>query len=198
MPETHDHPACPPAPHRPGSPLVSICVSCRAKTADAPPPGPAFERFVALALAERAVDADVRPVQCLSVCSRAATVAVQAADGYAFLFGDLEGAADAAALAATDEGARRIYDEGLGTDLPLDDALVQQTAAEHLASRGRPHGLEGWSVAPGTGSPDGRTAVVRLTGQADLPLVGGLLESLGGSVTVTVESRARAAVRTAP
>lgn len=107
-------------------------------------------------------------------------------------------AADAAALAATDEGARRIYDEGLGTHLPLDDALVQQTAAEHLASRGRPHGLEAWSVAPGTGSPDGRTAVVRLTAEADLPLVGGLLESLGGSVTVTVESRARAAVRTAP
>lgn len=105
-------------------------------------------------------------------------------------------AADAAALDATDEGARRIYAEGVGEDLPLDDALVQRAAADHLASRGRPHGLEGWSVALGTGSPDGRTAVVRLTGEADLPLVGGLLESLGGSVTVTVESRARAAVLT--
>lgn len=42
--------------------------------------------------------------------------------------------------------------------------------------------------------PDGQTAVVRLRGDADLPLIGGLLESLGGSVTVTVESRARAGV----
>jgi hypothetical protein len=47
-------------------------------------------------------------------------------------------------------------------------------------------------VAPGTGSPDGETAVVRITGDAEVPLVGGLLRALGGSVTITVESRARA------
>ena len=105
-------------------------------------------------------------------------------------------AADSAALAATDDGAEQIYERGVGEDLPLDDELVQQSAAEHLASRARPHGLESWSVAPGTGTPDGRTAVVVLTGEADLPLIGGLLESMGGSVTVTVESRARAGVVT--
>lgn len=105
-------------------------------------------------------------------------------------------AADSAALAATDDGAEQIYERGVGEDLPLDDALVQQSAAEHLAGRARPHGLESWSVAPETGTPDGRTAVVILTGQADLPLIGGLLESMGGSVTVTVESRARAGVVT--
>lgn len=49
-------------------------------------------------------------------------------------------------------------------------------------------------MAEGTGTPDGRTAVVRLRGEAHLPLIGGLLESMGGSVTVTVESRARADV----
>ena len=43
-------------------------------------------------------------------------------------------------------------------------------------------------------SPDGQTAVVRMRGEADLPLIGGLLSSMGGSVTVTVESRARADV----
>lgn len=103
-------------------------------------------------------------------------------------------AADSAALEATDEGAERIYASGLGETLPVTDDVVRRSATEHLAGRSRPHGLESWEVAGGTGSPDGRTAVVRLRGEADLPLVGGLLESLGGSVTVTVESRARADV----
>ena len=31
-----------------------------------------------------------------------------------------------------------------------------------------------------------------MRGEADLPLIGGLIRELGGSVTVTVESRARA------
>ena len=103
-------------------------------------------------------------------------------------------AADSAALEATDEGTERIYASGLGETLPVTDAVVQRSAADHLASRERPHGIESWAVAEGTGSPDGQTAVVRLRGEADLPLIGGLLESLGGSVTVTVESRARAGV----
>lgn len=103
-------------------------------------------------------------------------------------------AADGASLDATDEGIETIYVRGVGSDLPLDDETVRRSAEQHLAHRNRPHGLESWAVAPGTGSPDGHTALVRITGQADLPLIGGLLDSLGGSVTVTVESRARAAV----
>lgn len=103
-------------------------------------------------------------------------------------------AADSAALEATDEGAERIYESGLADTLPVTDEVVQRSAAEHLASRDRPYRLESWEVAEGTGTPDGRTAVVRLRGEADLPLIGGLLESMGGSVTVTVESRARADV----
>lgn len=105
-------------------------------------------------------------------------------------------AADSAALGATDDGAERIYDDGIATDLPLGDEMVQRSASAHLASRSRPHGLDSWEVAPGTGSPDGRTAVVVLSGEADLPLIGGLLHQLGGSVTVTVESQARAGVVT--
>lgn len=101
-------------------------------------------------------------------------------------------AADAAALEATDQGAEQIYDGGVGQSLPLTDEIVQTAAVEHLNGRERPHGLETWSVAGGTGTPDGRTAVVRLVGEADLPMVGGLISSLGGSVAVSVESRARA------
>lgn len=107
-------------------------------------------------------------------------------------------AADAAALAATDEGAEQIYESGLGRSLPLTDEGVRGVAVEHLAGRERPHGLESWSVAGGTGTPDGHTAVVRLTAEADLPLIGGPLQSLGSSVSVTVESRARADLATAP
>ncbi|NYF99162.1 pilus assembly protein TadG-related protein [Janibacter cremeus] len=102
-------------------------------------------------------------------------------------------AADAAALAATDEGAEQVYDTGLAQQaLPLTDDTVRSAAVDHLTGRERPHGLASWSVAGGTGTPDGRTAVVRLVGEADLPMVGGLISSLGGSVTVGVESRARA------
>ena len=40
----------------------------------------------------------VRPVQCLSVCKRPATVAVTSPDGYTFLFGDLQTGSGTAAL----------------------------------------------------------------------------------------------------
>jgi len=40
----------------------------------------------------------VRPVQCLSVCKRPATVAVSSSDGYTFLFGDLQTESGTAAL----------------------------------------------------------------------------------------------------
>ncbi len=81
-----------------GAALVSVCISCRAKTPDRPPPGRALQDALTDAFAAQGVDAALRAVQCLSVCSRAATVAVQAPDGYTFLFGDLQ-PADADALA---------------------------------------------------------------------------------------------------
>jgi hypothetical protein len=77
----------------------------------------------------------------------------------------------------------------------VSDSTVRETASAYLAERPRPASLVHWGLAPGTGSPDGETAVVRLTGQADLPLVGELLDALGGSVTITVESRARSELR---
>lgn len=103
-------------------------------------------------------------------------------------------AADTAALDAADEDAAAIYAGGIGEAVPVTDASVQQSAGDTLASRPLPHGLESWQVAPGTGAVDGDTAVVRLSGEADLPLIGGLLRSLGTSVTVTVESRAQSEV----
>lgn len=104
-------------------------------------------------------------------------------------------AADGAALDAADSLDVAAYDRGLADAVAVNDETVATTAQRYLASRPRPQGMIGWAVAPGTGSPDGRTAVVRLVGEADLPVVGGLLRSFGGSVTISVESRARAALQ---
>jgi hypothetical protein len=104
-------------------------------------------------------------------------------------------AADGAALDAADSLDVGAYQRGLAEAVPVSSATVSATAQRYLTERPRPASMLSWQVAPGTGSPDGLTAVVRMSGEADLPLVGGLLESLGGSVTITVESRARATVQ---
>jgi hypothetical protein len=104
-------------------------------------------------------------------------------------------AADGAALDAADSLDLGVYDAGLGDAVAVSDATVRDTAAKYLAERPLPPGMNDWVVASGTGSPDGETAVVRLTGEADLPFVGVLLDRLGGSITITVESRARAGLQ---
>jgi predicted metal-binding protein len=80
-----------------GPVIVSVCTTC--KTADGRAVvGP--EMFAAVKAALDTGDADVvvRPVQCLSVCKRPATVAVTSSDGYTFLFGDLQTESGTAAL----------------------------------------------------------------------------------------------------
>lgn len=100
-------------------------------------------------------------------------------------------AADGAALAAADAMDERAYAEGLGEAVALSDATVRDAARAHLDARSLPTGVLGWHLGPGTGSPDGETAVVVLVGQARLPMGGRVLRSFGGTVTITVESRAR-------
>jgi predicted metal-binding protein len=81
----------------PGGPtVVGVCVTC--KTADGGTVvGP--DMFESVKAAIGASDhVLVRPVQCLSVCKRPATVAVTSADGYTFLFGDLQTESGTAAL----------------------------------------------------------------------------------------------------
>lgn len=107
-------------------------------------------------------------------------------------------AADGAALDAADSLDLAAYREGLGSSVAVSDDTVVRTATAYLEDRPLPVGMLGWQVAPGSGSPDGQTAVVRLQGQAELPWVGPLLEALGGSVTITVESRARSDLQPLP
>lgn len=100
--------------------------------------------------------------------------------------------ADGAALRAANALDDAAYREGVGTAVPLSNASVRQRAAEYVGSRPRPGSVLQWRLGPGTGTPDGVTAVVDLTGEAELPLVGGVLRSLGVSVTISVRSEARA------
>jgi hypothetical protein len=105
-------------------------------------------------------------------------------------------ASDSAALDAAnalDEAAA--YSGGIGDAVVVSSRTVDRAVAANLATRPMPNGLSAWRVGPGTGTTDGRTAVVVLQGTADLPMTGGLLAALGRSVTITVESRARAPLR---
>lgn len=105
-------------------------------------------------------------------------------------------ASDAAALEAAnalDEAAA--YSGGIGEAVVVSNATVERAVAGNLAARPLPNGLSAWTIAQGTGTTDGRTAVVVLNGTADLPMTGGLLAALGKTVTITVESRARAPLR---
>jgi predicted metal-binding protein len=81
----------------PSAPIVvSVCVTC--KTADGGiVVGPDMFESVKAAIGI-SDHVQVRPVQCLSVCKRPATVAVTSADGYTFLFGDLQTESGTAAL----------------------------------------------------------------------------------------------------
>lgn len=104
-------------------------------------------------------------------------------------------AADAAALDASDALALdRAYAEGVTGGIPLTDQTVGEAATTHLAQRERPARLSEWRVAPGTGTPDGRTAVVVVQGTARIPVLSPLLEPFGGGVTVTMSSTARSDV----
>ncbi|WFU15403.1 DUF1636 domain-containing protein [Bradyrhizobium sp. CB3481] len=87
-----------------GPTFVSVCITC--KTADGGAVvGP--DMFEAVKAAIGSSDhVQVRPVQCLSVCKRPATVAVSSADGYTFLFGDLQTESGTAALVAFVESYR--------------------------------------------------------------------------------------------
>src|SRR4051794_3667811 len=79
-----------------GPTFISVCITC--KTADdGTVVGPAMFESVKAALGS-SDRVQVRPVQCLSVCKRPATVAVTSADGYSFLFGDLQTESGTAAL----------------------------------------------------------------------------------------------------
>lgn len=104
--------------------------------------------------------------------------------------------ADGAALDASDALDRgSAYEGGLRSAVEISDASVRAAASQYLAVQPRPHGVSAWVLVDGTGSPDGQTAVIRLRGTADIPIAASVLSAFGGSVNITVESRARSGLR---
>jgi len=105
-------------------------------------------------------------------------------------------AADGAALDASDAlDNGSAYSAGLRAAVPITDGSVRQSAAEYLSVQPRPDGITSWVLADGTGSPDGQTSVIRLRGTVDIPIAASVLAAFGGSVSITVESRARSGLR---
>ena len=100
--------------------------------------------------------------------------------------------ADGAALDAADAFDARAYSSGLGDAVAISGATVWDSAETYLAVRERPERVTWWAVERGTGTPDGETAVVVVSGRVSLPVVGPLVEGIGGSVWVTVTGAARA------
>jgi predicted metal-binding protein len=91
----------------PGGPIVvSVCITC--KTVDGGAlVGPEMYAAVQAAIGQDDANVAVRPVQCLSVCKRPATVAVTSPDGYTFLFGDLQTETGATALVSFVQSYRK-------------------------------------------------------------------------------------------
>lgn len=100
--------------------------------------------------------------------------------------------ADGAALDAADALDTRAYQSGLHDAVAISGPTVWESAEAYLAVRERPGRITWWAVEPGTGTPDGETAVVVVSGRVSLPVVGPLVEAIGGSVTITVSGSARA------
>ena len=80
-----------------GPVVVSVCTTCKSAVGGASV-GPLLLDAITAGLGAGDSDIVVRPVQCLGVCKRPATVAVSSPDGYTFLFGDLETQSGSAAL----------------------------------------------------------------------------------------------------
>ncbi|MGL5817812.1 MAG: pilus assembly protein TadG-related protein [Phycicoccus sp.] len=100
--------------------------------------------------------------------------------------------ADGAALAAANALDRGAYDAGVGDTVPVSESSVEGRAAAYLGAREPPSRVTEWRLTSATGTPDGETAVVGLAARVRVPLIGALLDRLGGEITISVESRARA------
>lgn len=103
-------------------------------------------------------------------------------------------AADAAVLDAADAlDPSGVYGAGLGQDaVPLTDDAVRSQARTYLSTYTPPSRLDQIVLQQGTGTDDGASATVVLSGRVRLPVAAALVTSLSDGITVTVRSTARA------
>ena len=103
--------------------------------------------------------------------------------------------ADAAALDAADAldtGAFYAGGAQPGDGVPLTDASVRASVDEHVSLVAAAERFDSFAVAPGTGTPDGRTAEVTLVAVARIPLLPPVVEGWEDGVPLRVTARARA------
>ncbi|NYI57469.1 pilus assembly protein TadG-related protein [Cellulomonas soli] len=106
--------------------------------------------------------------------------------------------ADLAALDAADALSSEQYfgagvGQGLvGDGLPLRDAQVQDEVARYVAADAAETSRWAQFAVVEAGTPDGRTATVRLAAVVRPPLLGWVLAPWSGGVTIEAESSARA------
>lgn len=102
--------------------------------------------------------------------------------------------ADAAAADAADALDDAAYYTG-GGDLLLSDASVRDSAADYVAAHAAHADLAGVVVAEGTGTPDGRTAVVVLDVDVRPLFVAFVPEEFAAGIRLRATSRAVADLR---
>ncbi len=92
---------------------ITVCTTCRrGEPADAPDPRPGTRMLRALEAADLPEGVALRPVACLSACSRGCTIALSGGpDRWSYVYGDLDPeahvadiVAGSAAYAETDDG----------------------------------------------------------------------------------------------
>ena len=102
--------------------------------------------------------------------------------------------ADAAALDAADAlDAAAFYRNGASpaAGVPVTDASVRDSVREYVELAGARERYVGFTVAPGTGTDDGRSAQVTLVALARPPLLGPVLDAFADGVPLRVTSTAR-------
>jgi hypothetical protein len=125
----------------------------------------------------------------------ARTQLLDAADGAALDAADsidapgTYGAADAPASSPQEPAAHH---------LALTDASVRDQVAQYLSTYESPSRLDQVAVATGTGTSDGQSATVVLTGRVRLPIGGVVVAGWSDGIDVTVTSTARAPVSAGP
>jgi uncharacterized membrane protein len=139
--------------------------------------------LVAFSLVTVAVDATAVHLARTQLLDAADGAALDAADGI-----DVPGTYRSAGPAADAQ------DAAAPDQLVLSDGTVRAQAEAYLASYEPPARLSSVSLAAGTGSRDGHSATVVLTGRVRLPIGGAVVAAWTGGVDVTVRSTARAPV----
>jgi hypothetical protein len=108
----------------------------------------------------------------------------------------LTDAADAAALDAADALGGEVYTGGIaGAAVPVTDSSVRAQATTYLSTYTPPRRLDAIALGDATGSADGQSATVQLSGRVRLPIGAAVLRSFRDGITVTVTSTARATLR---